>query len=159
MLKGSAFPCLPGKNKVTTGTFKRINAIRCYEGGDLDITYLGGATSTESFVIGEDMELYNVDSLTIASGMFSFSDKTTAQELIMAFQYKFGFGGFFNGRGVGVNTCIGNAQTDGTWNGHIAGSGSTMSPSLTASGLIGYELKWDATDVNGNVQISPRCSW
>ena len=72
----------------------------------------------------------------------------------MAFQYKFGFGGFFNGRGVGVNTCIGNAQTDGTWNGHIAGSGSTMSPSSTTSGLIGYELKWDATDIKGEVQLA-----
>ena len=78
MLKGSAFPCLPGKNKVTTGTFRMINAVRCYEDGDLDITYLSGSTSTESFVAGEDMELYNVDSLIITSGIFSLSDKTVA---------------------------------------------------------------------------------
>ncbi len=72
----------------------------------------------------------------------------------MAFQYKFGFGGFFNGRGAGTDACIGNAQTNGTWNGHIAGSGSTIDPDSTASGLIAYECKWDAKDVNGNVEFS-----
>ncbi len=72
----------------------------------------------------------------------------------MAFQYKFGFGGFFNGRGVGANTCVHNIQTDGTWNGHIAGSGSTINPLVTITGLVGYELKWDATDTTGEVQLA-----
>ena len=79
MLKGSAFPLQVGKNKVTSGTFNRINVVRCYEDGDITITWLSGATSTESFVAGEDMELGSqCDTLTIVAGKFSFSDKTVA---------------------------------------------------------------------------------
>ncbi len=70
----------------------------------------------------------------------------------MRFGFNFGFLG--GSKGLGVNTCVGNAQTDGTWNGHIAGSGSTINPSVTAAGLIGYEFKWDATDVTGEIQLA-----
>ena len=56
--------------------------------------------------------------------------------------------------GVGVNTCIGNAQTDSLYNGHIAGSGSTITPSETVTLLLGYELKWDATDIHGKVELA-----
>ncbi len=70
----------------------------------------------------------------------------------MKFGFKFGFLG--GSKGLGVNTCIHNIQTDGTWNGHIAGSGSTIDPIGTISGLIGYELKWDATDTTGEIQLA-----
>ncbi len=69
---------------------------------------------------------------------------------------KFGFNfGFLGGsKGVGAEACIGNAQTDTTWNGHIAGTGSTLKPVETVSELIGYELKWDALDISGNVELA-----
>ncbi len=69
---------------------------------------------------------------------------------------RFGFNYGLLGRGSGVveNACMSNMQTDGTWNGHIAGSGSTMDPADTVSGLPVYEFKWDATDTTGNVEFS-----
>ena len=71
----------------------------------------------------------------------------------MRFGFNFGYLGSFAG-GAGEKACIENAQTDTTWNGHIAGTGSTMKPSDTESGLVAYECKWDALDVNGNVVFS-----
>ena len=78
MLKGSAFPLEVGMNKQTTGTFKGVRGVRCYEDGDLAITFIGGAVSVESFVAGEDMELNNVDELDISSGKFSLTIRNIA---------------------------------------------------------------------------------
>ncbi len=55
---------------------------------------------------------------------------------------------------VPENSCISNMQTDGTWDGHIAGSGSTIDPAQTASGHIVYEFKWDATDTTGDIEFA-----
>ncbi len=66
----------------------------------------------------------------------------------------FNFGFLSKGSGAGTSTCIENAQTDTTWNGHMAGTDSTMKPAQTESGLICYEFKWDALDINGNVEFS-----
>ena len=89
MLKGSAFPCIPTLNKVTTGTFKNINGARCYEAGHLDAKYkqidkatgavVGGPVISLEFVAGEDMDLgNNIFEVTIADGKFSLSGKVLA---------------------------------------------------------------------------------
>jgi len=56
--------------------------------------------------------------------------------------------------GAPENACIGNMQTDATWNGHIDGSGSTMIPATTVSGLLVFEFKWDATDLTGDLEFA-----
>ena len=87
MLKGSAFPCIAGLNKVTSGTFELINGVRCYEDGSLDVKYkaidtttgltIAGPVVVQEFVAGEDMDLGdNVFSVDVAGGKFSLSNKT-----------------------------------------------------------------------------------
>ena len=78
MLKGSAFPLEPGRNKVTTGVFELVRGVRCYADGVLAITYLSGDTANEDFVAGEDMELLQVASVSITSGTFSLASKALA---------------------------------------------------------------------------------
>ena len=89
MLKGSAFPCIPTLNKVTTGTFKNINGVRCYEDGHLDVKYkqidkatgkvIGGPVISLEFVGGEDMDLGgNIFEASVVDGKFSLSGKTLA---------------------------------------------------------------------------------
>ena len=89
MLKGSAFPCIPGLNKVTSGTFPLVNGVRCYEDGSLDVKYkqidsatgkvIAGPVTSLEFVAGEDMDLgHNVFDVTVAGGKFSLSGKTLA---------------------------------------------------------------------------------
>jgi len=55
--------------------------------------------------------------------------------------------------GLPENACM-MPKKDGTWNGHINGSGSTMDPAETVSGLPAYECKWDATDLTGEVEFA-----
>ena len=89
MLKGSAFPCIPGLNKITSGTFQNINGARCYEDGSLDAKYkqidqatgkvIGGPVVSLEFVAGEDMDLgHNVFEIDVAGGKFSLSGKVLA---------------------------------------------------------------------------------
>ena len=89
MLKGSAFPCIPGLNKVSSGTFKNINGVRCYEDGSLDVKYkqidkatgktIAGPVVSLEFVGGEDMDLgHNVFEIDVAGGKFSLSGKVLA---------------------------------------------------------------------------------
>jgi len=55
--------------------------------------------------------------------------------------------------GLQENACM-IPKKDGTWNGHIYGSGSVMDPAETVSGLPVYECKWDATNVTGEVEFA-----
>ena len=89
MLKGSAFPCIPTLNKVTTGTFKNINGVRCYENGHLDAKYkqidqatgkvIAGPVVSLEFDAGEDMDLgHNIFEVSVIDGKFSLSGKVLA---------------------------------------------------------------------------------
>ena len=60
--------------------------------------------------------------------------------------------GFGTGSGTGSDICIITMGTSGDWRGHIAGSGSVISPSATYAGLDIYEYKWNI--VTGQFIIS-----
>ena len=88
MLKGSAFPCIPGMNKISSGVFSNVKGVRCYEDGHLTVKYkvfsgaakkiIGGADTDLEFSAGEDMDLgNNVFSAEVTSGKFSLSNLTT----------------------------------------------------------------------------------
>ena len=76
----AGFPLEFGKNKVTTGKFGRIKTIRCIEDGDLSLVKSDttNPATTESFIAGEDVDLPGIFDVTVSSGSFSLSCRTTA---------------------------------------------------------------------------------
>jgi len=70
----------------------------------------------------------------------------------MEFGLKFGLFGLGSGS-IQDNACM-LPKKEATWNGHIDGSGSTITPSSTVSGLPVFDCKWDATDLTGEVEFA-----
>ena len=84
MRKGSAFPVEIGRNKVTAGKFNNVRTVRCYEDGNLELVFrlpdgTKGASATEAFVKGEDMDLgNNIFEVNVTGGKFSFASSPLA---------------------------------------------------------------------------------
>ena len=79
MVKGSAFPLLPGKWRISTGIFKNTKAIRCFEDASIQITALDGTTANYDLVAGTDTSIGFIhQSLSVLTGVVSIADNSTA---------------------------------------------------------------------------------
>ena len=77
MVKGSAFPLVPGKWMISAGTFHNTNAIRCFEDAVITVTSIDGSTTDYLLPAGTDTSIsFPHISILVVSGVVSIADNT-----------------------------------------------------------------------------------
>ena len=68
-----AFRLVKGKTSLTTGTIERPIAALCNVAGTITVTWRYGATDVVTAVEGMVLDLFEVDSVTVTTGTWSFN--------------------------------------------------------------------------------------
>ncbi len=79
MVKGSAFPLIPGKWMISTGDFKNVKAIRAFADTQIQVTALDGTKVEYLLPAGTDTSIgFKHTSIAVLSGSASIADNTVA---------------------------------------------------------------------------------
>ena len=73
----TALPLQPGRLNLSTGTFTNVTIVHCQEDGDITLKWFNGEPDeTYSMLSGEDVFVYEAETVTIVTGIFAISSST-----------------------------------------------------------------------------------